>query len=239
MFDRPDPKSLFLSQYGSAHHIDSLMDKNHPEDTRSSYSERIIKNPMATKDHLTQIFPKASSLSDDGLESIAVHHNIPDHIKHHIIDSQNGWATDTLMNNPSFTKDDLNRLAKKTNSTSVMRLSWILKHKLADDSTINSMLDNANERTKVGMFGVAGISHHHISKAMQDHSPFVRWAAIKHPNADIKDVEHAAKHDPEDLVRLGAIKNKYAPRELIQHVHDNDPDPELRKSAKRLLDTES
>lgn len=71
---------------------------------------------------------------------------------------------------------------------------------------------------------------------MEDSDSMVRWKAIQHKNADINEVEHAAKHDPESLVRLGAIKNEYAPRDLIKHVRDNDPDEDVKSVAKYELE---
>jgi len=206
-------------------------------DLRDSYTENILQNPMTTKEQFKRMIPHASDLSEWGVREIANHPNIPDEIKHRIMDEEefSGAPLTRLMRNPSFTKEDLHRFAKSPNVKG--NVYKVIDHPHADKSLIPHLLNHPDPMVKRRMLVTANQHLHpdHIKTAMQDPDEFVRWKAITHPHADIEELEHHAKHDPSDLVRLGAIKNKYAPVELIHHVSVNDPNPENKLAAKRIL----
>lgn len=236
MYGEPDKKTMFLARYGSEKHIDKILDSG---DLRDSYTEKIIENPMASKEQLNRMIPHASDLSYHGVRALASHPNIPDAVKHRIMDEEefSGTLLTRLFKNPSFTKEDLHRLAKSPNAEG--RIYNLIDHPHADSSLIPHFLENQNPRIKRAMLTPANqhISPEHVKTAMRDSDEFTRYKAIMHPHADIEELEHHAKHDPSDLVRLGAIKNKYAPKELIQHVAEHDPDSDNREAAKRILAT--
>lgn len=236
MFEPPDKKTIFLARYGSENHINDILDSS---DLRDSYTENIIENPMATKEQLKRMIPHASDLSYHGVRALAKHPNITDDVKHRIMDEEefSGAPLTRLLKNPAFTKEDLHRFAKSPNVK--VNIYKVIDHPHADKSLIPHLLNHPDPLVKQGMLVTANQHIHpdHIKTAMQDPDEFVRWKAIIHPHADIKELEHHAKHDPSDLVRLGAIKNKYAPRELIQHVAENDSDNDNREAARRIIAT--
>lgn len=235
-FDKPDPKTMFLARYGSPSHIEQAIDQKHPEDTRGAHKDMIMSNPFSTKEQLTKITPNASDLSDWGFSAYRKHRNIPDHVKDYIMKNEHEHAEE-MIRGPAFTKEDLNKYVSSTPYHS-RKTRELLNHPLADHQTYMNALDHPDTKAKIAVFDSRqrNIDHSHVKKAMQDKDEMVRWAAIKHPSADIEEIEHAAKHDPSPLVRLTAIKNEYAPRDLIKHVSENDQDEDVKNVAKRLLE---
>jgi len=238
MYEPPDKKTMFLARYGSEKHIDSIIDKNHPEDTRGVYKDGIMRNPLSTKEHLTKITPHASDLSDWGIIAYARHRNIPDHVKEYIMVHGEAQHKEELIHSPGFKKEDLDKHIKTAPHHSRI-FREMLNHPAADETTYMHALDNPDYKSKIAVFDSklnSKVKPSHIEKALKDENDMVRWAAIKHPAADIEELEHHAKNDPSELVRMTAIKNEYAPRSLIKHVHENDPDEGVRSVAKRLLE---
>lgn len=236
-YEKPDPKTMFLSRFGSPKHIETAIDQKHPEDTRGSHKDMIMSNPFATKEQLTKIMPHASDLSDWGMNAYAKHRNVPEHIKDYIMKS-NPEHAETLIDGPGFNKEDLDKYVKTTpNNSRITRM--LVNHPLADKTTYMNALEHPEFRSRIAVFDNkqnTRIGPDLINKGLQDKDEMVRWAAIRHPMADIKDIEHTAKNDPSSLVRMTAIKHEYAPRELIKHVRNNDPDEEVRNVATRLLE---
>ena len=70
------------------------------------------------------------------------------------------------------------------------------------------------------------ITSEHISKMSNDPNPYVRWQAIRHPNATS---EHITKvlNDLDPRVRIMTIKH---PKATLEHISKalNDPDPDVR-----------
>lgn len=172
MFDKPDPKTMFLARYGSTKHIEDAMDKNHPEDTRGAHKDMIMQNPFASKEHLTKLFPHASDLSETGMNWIAKHPNIPDHIKHHIMKSDDKWAIENLYKNSSFKKDDLDNHAKHIDTRSGVEISALTSHPFADEKNNRFNFTKQKSLHENGNFSICTEKFDHSTSCSKSHGRF-------------------------------------------------------------------